>query len=60
MLVVSAYSRNAAMSPQIRQLQLYRYLFWLLIISLLGGLRETGSLLYRIALWDCFGARFTL
>ena len=55
MLVVSAYSRNAAMSPQIRQLQLYRYLVWLLFIVLLEGSRETGSLLCQIALWDCFG-----
>ena len=60
MLVVSAYSRNAAMSPQIRQLQLYRYLFWLLFIGLLEGSQETGSLLYQIALWDCFGERLTL
>ena len=55
MLVVSAYSRNAAMSPQIRQLQLYRYLVWLLFIVLLEGSRATGSLLCQIALWDCFG-----
>ena len=44
MLVVSAYSRNAAMSPQIRQLQLYRYLFWLLFIGILESSRETGCI----------------
>ena len=31
------------MSPQIRQLQLYRYLFWLSFIGLLEDSRETGS-----------------